>query len=500
MQQRKPVTALLLLILLLAALLPLHPAFAGSLDSSTSPTAPQAPDVENAYQNGNRPLFLPLVSRRTGGQVGNYLAGLRVNAPYFQDSFNFGEAAIFWFGSVTDIENYADVRVGYTSRELVIHVAVIDKYLWYQRRAQPQDFVNWDAVSVFLNLNGSQGGSLDGNSYRFDAMLNWDEADPDYQAAYRGQSGGWSQVSIPFTALTNWRGQAPNDNAKADSGWTMRLAVPFSSLGVSGPPAKGTVWGLALKVHDRDNKDDGPLTAQVWPPAFQETVPASWGQLAFGLPEFQVVNARPGGTVKIRHGSNGARVVDAMVGGGTNCGDHLRWGEWGWRNWAGTKEINIQNQGDLADWLCFSKYYVTFPLDSVPPGKVLISAKVTLYQFGNAGGGQWGDPPDSVIQVLTAAAGWDEHTINWNNAPLAGENISMTRVQGLKNQPPWPGVARTWDVSVAAAQAYANGQSLNLVFYSADAPRHTGKYFVSSDAADWNQTGRPTLEIVWGEP
>jgi hypothetical protein len=36
--------------------------------------------------------------------------------------------------------------------------------------------------------------------------------------------------------------------------------------------------------------------------------------------------------------------------------------------------------------------------------------------------------------------------------------------------------------------------------YSADDDYNSGKYFVSSDTGDWNATGRPTLQVVWGNP
>jgi len=41
---------------------------------------------------------------------------------------------------------------------------------------------------------------------------------------------------------------------------------------------------------------------------------------------------------------------------------------------------------------------------------------------------------------------------------------------------------------------------VRLVLYSADWDYHSGKYFFSSDVADWNAQGRPTLEVVWGDP
>jgi hypothetical protein len=160
-------------------------------------------------------------------------------------------------------------------------------------------------------------------------------------------------------------------------------------------------------------------------------------------------------------------------------------------------DFNIQNQSDIADWPCFSKYYVTFPLDAVPSGKTIVSAKLAMYQFGNS------DPvhaTPSLIQVLTVGDAWNETTLNWNNAPLALENVSRAWVDPLPGFAGFPGVRREWDVSRAVAQAYTSGSPLRLVLYSADDDYNSGKYFVSSDTGDWNATGRPTLQVVWGNP
>jgi hypothetical protein len=62
----------------------------------------------------------------------------------------------------------------------------------------------------------------------------------------------------------------------------------------------------------------------------------------------------------------------------------------------------------------------------------------------------------------------------------------------------WPGIPRTWDLSYAVSQAYAKGQPLRLVIYSADTSfHHTGKYFFSSDAAE---AARPALSVVMAQP
>ncbi len=120
--------------------------------------------------------------------------------------------------------------------------------------------------------------------------------------------------------------------------------------------------------------------------------------------------------------------------------------------------------------------------------------------MGNSGGGSWGQPPSSYIQVFTIKDNWDEQTLSWNNSPQAFENVSGAWVDPLPSFPGWPGVLRTWDVTSAVTNAYNQSASLQIALYSADSDYHTGKYFVSSDTADWNAAGRPALEIVWANP
>jgi hypothetical protein len=196
---------------------------------------------------------------------------------------------------------------------------------------------------------------------------------------------------------------------------------------------------------------------------------------------------------------NGTIVVDGEVGCHTNCGEGLdRFYEWGEANYASVDRVNIQNQYDLADFPCFSKFYITFPMDNVPLGKVISAANLTLYQFGNAGGGEWGPAPSSLIQVFTVAGDWREESITWNNAPQAVENISQTWVPWLSSYPGAEGIPRTWDVTNAVAEAYLSGKPTRLALYSADTERHSGKYFWSSEF-DLEES-RPTLQVLWIDP
>lgn len=421
----------------------------------------------------------------------------RVNAPYFAGDVTYEERAIFWFGQVNSTDNYADVRVGYNDDKLVLQLTTFDRRLWYDADPPIEDLTAWDAATLYLNLAGNSGEVPSASTYRLVGQLNHWQARDDYQAAYQGNGAGWVTASLPFTTATGWRGDGLNGNQEA-RGWRVTFEVPFSSVGLAGPPAHGTVWGLALVLHDRDDAAGAPNPNKTWPEAVDPLRPASYGQLVFGLPAYQPSLATPGETVTVRHGLNGASVPDGHVGGNTECGKGLDfWTEWGVANYAGADKINVQNQFDVADWPCFSKYYVTFPLDDLPAGKVIISATLTLHQFGNAGAP--GEAEPSLIQVLTVAEDWNESTLTWNNAPLAVENVAGTWVDPLDSFPGWPGVPANWDVARAVAAAYAAGQPLRLAVYSADSARHSGKYFVSSDTGDWNASGRPTLQVLWGD-
>ena len=451
--------------------------------------------------------YLPLVFKASGQGSAPY----RVNVPYFDGDVVFSETAIFWFGQVTQTDNYADVRVGYNSDHLYVRLAAFDRRLWYDTTPSPDDLTAWDAVTLYLDPGGDDlrtysqcsGCALSpaeradyGYGYRFVGQFNWWEARDSFQAAYRGDDSGWVLADVPFTTTIGWRGDAPNNDSD-DRGWAIIFRIPFTSLGLSGAPAQGTSWRIGMAMHDRDDVAGPPAADKTWPDAMAPDSSATWGQLAFGLPSYTAPPSAPGGTVTVRHKLDGETVMDGAVGGGSICGAGLDfWTEWGQTNYASERNFNVQNQSDVADWPCFSKYYVTFPLESVPPNKVILSATLTLHQIGSAGSS--GEAKSSLIQVLTVAEDWDEATLTWNNAPLAAENVSQAWVDPI-TFPGWPGVVREWDVSRAVAEAYAAGESVKLVLYESDSAYHSGKYFVSSDTGDWNAEGRPTLTVVWGQ-
>jgi hypothetical protein len=419
-----------------------------------------------------------------------------INVPFFTTAVPFNQTAIFWFGAVSSTSNYVDVRIGYNSNELYVDLQIVDRYLWYDPNTQAPNLNYGDDASIYLNT-GNPGTTLDSHSYRFQAAVNGYKQRTNYQQAYTPNGNTWTAANIPFTATFGWRGHG--FNGLQDRGWSMTYHIPFASLGISGAPSKGTLWELAVQVHNRDDAANTPIPDKWWPLSAGATDPSSWGDISFGMPAYQAPPASNISTYTVRNKLNNQVVTDGMVGGSLGCGNNVKddWTQLENQSYPGAVHINIQNEADISDWNCFSKFYITFPLSSLPQGKGLISAKVTLYEYGNSG--VQGQPNPSYIQVGVINQNWNPATLTWNNAPLLQENIESILVP-TKSKPtiPWPGLAITWDVSLAAAQAYAAGQPLRLVFYSTDDQHNSGKYFTSSSIGDWDANGRPTLQVALG--
>jgi hypothetical protein len=505
---RRTYLARIIIILILIICEVFIPAQPGSANSASQDNVPDDVVDEGIQDLHNQ--YLPVVVHRE--LIDPRLSYRRINAPYFNvvnvTDEKLAEMAIAWFGQITPTSNYTDIRVGYNDEALYVHLEVFDRLLWYDKTPEKIEFNNWDSATLYLSIAGNSGTLPNLQAYRFDAQLsNWEDREA-YQAAYRGNGSGWEYYDASFETISGWRGNALND-IQDDRGWGVNFKIPFLSiLDQLGPPINGTIWGMGITLHDRDDEVGTPIELQSWPINIDGSSPSTWGQLHFGLPLYSPPNVTPSGSTTICHKLNGIVVQDEAVGGTTGnlCpGDsYFIWNLWGNMNFVGASDFNIQNQADVADWPCFSKYYINFPLDSIPAGKVIISAKLTLFQFGNSGDLNDPDPRNrprsSLIQVLSAAREWSESTISWNNAPQAFENLSQAWVSPLEGFPGWPGVAHEWEVSYAVAQAYSANQPLNLVLYEADAARHSGKYFSSSDTGDWNENGRPSIVVTWGDP
>ena len=129
---------------------------------------------------------------------------------------------------------------------------------------------------------------------------------------------------------------------------------------------------------------------------------------------------------------------------------------------------------------------------------MIVSAKLILHEFGNAGEVEPPAPQPSYIQVMRVSQSWDANTLSWNNAPLVSENYTGTWVNPITGS--FAYIPYEWDISRAVADAYQENNPLRLVLYESDSAQNSGKYFVSNNDGDWNAVGRPTIQVTWGDP
>ena len=445
------------------------------------------------------PVALLLAGTRPGKTAVDPASFPRVNVQASAGSVNWANAAIFWFGRATDDDNYTDVRLGYNSQGLYVFATVVDYYLWYDSNAAT-DPRQYDALTLYLDTGGSNAPMPQPTSYvlvsGFRNLFITD--DPRWHRQARGNGSNWDYNWSPPTPWTDDIGlrygdSGPNNNSDLDAGWATIFTIPWATLGLSGPPASGQTWKMGTKLYDRDTPGAGATTT-AWPNGFQDAAPETWGRLVFSPPPYQGSNLPVAGTTVITQGLNGVVVPDAYAGGGSDCSGGVFGG--GDQPHPNT-DLFVQNQSDMSDFPCFSKSYLKFDLSTLPSGKTIVSAILTLHEFG---GSDPGSAKPSLVQLFTVADGWSEATLTWNNAPMAHENISSTTVPVLQAPPEWPGVPNNWNATQAVAEAHAAGKAVNLALYSADTAYHSGKYFVSSETGDWNAIARPTLTITWADP
>ena len=442
----------------------------------------------------------------------------RVNAPYFGDEIAWAQAAIFWFGNVdppgTPGRNYADVRVAYTAEELVIFVNVEDYYFWYDLDdTPPNEPTDYDAVAVYLDTahNGTASPQPDDHMFVSGLCLYGCGDGSRYRREGRGTGTGWDMEWTTDWAETKglqWScegcdrahcGQNSTATCGMSFGWWTFLHLPWEALGQTEAPAPGTVLGLGVILYDRDDRPPaGAVAPQTWPENLDPDRPDTWAEMHLGMSGYMSPAAVEEGTTVIRRGLEQSVVEDSWIGGGGNCtGGHE--GDPEHDNYGTDTDLFVENQERIADFPCFSKSFLRFYLDPVPEDKVIISATLSLHHWSNA---RWDLAQPSLIWLLTVDGDWEEHTLTWNNAPLARENLSTTWVDVITpdNNPGWPGVRYDWDATQAVAEAYAAGGPVNIAMYTADTNIHSSKYLTSSDTGDWNEEGRPKLTVVWGEP
>ena len=440
-----------------------------------------------------------------------------VNIPFFatpsngdyMDDAQWTQAAIFWFGTNQQGPlsiNYVDVRVAYTNYGIHFRMTPVDYYLWYKDNpSASEDLTQWDSIAIYLDTNFNQSQQPDPNDYYFLTSGNiW--INPNNPNAYRrdarGTNAAWN-LSWTGSWLDHYGGVWSSDpgwnsnSGSLDYGADASIAVPWGTLGLTGPPGSNTRWGLAVAMYDRDDSGaGGVLPAQNWPENANVNSPRTWGVLHFGNFTYTPPSGTVQGTTTIRASSPLDNTVeDAWIGGGGSCsGGHEGGTE---TNHGDDTSLFVASQVLSADFPCFSRSYLRFNLGALPQGKKILSATLTLRHWSNALPSQ---AQPSWVHLFMIRDPWTEMGVHWNNAPMAQENISAVWINPRGEVFNAIGDPYQWDATYAVMDAYKQGNSLNLAIYSSDTEMHSSKYLGSSESYDIYAVNRPTLEVKWGNP
>ena len=298
------------------------------------------------------------------------------------------------------------------------------------------------------------------------------------QIQYPSKTGQFDSGVITLTTgTTNWPATFRCDGTtSACRGWNFNYAqspggstaIPFPTLGFT--PTFGQTSVITVTRVDQDF-EGLPSTL-----TFTNT-------LRWGTPNY--AGTQVGGATVISTTLN----ADASVGGGGDCGapdwpDYFP--NWGNRNWGQDNAI-VWFQSDPADWPCYSRYYGKFTLPTLPGGAQVVSATLTMWQFGNPGYGPGyaeDGTKDTSMELYQMPTNWTELGITWDNAPQPIENLSRKTVNPLPGDcsptPYWycePPIPYQWDATELVKRAYAAGQTEAAFALGTSAGQyHAGKY------------------------
>src|SRR5690348_12238025 len=93
----------------------------------------------------------------------------QINIPYFNGPVPSNQTAIFWFGVTSPTDNYTDVRIGYNSTGLFIHLDIVDRSLWYDTNTSAPNLNNGDNASVYLSTSTTATSLVAQQTYMFQA-------------------------------------------------------------------------------------------------------------------------------------------------------------------------------------------------------------------------------------------------------------------------------------------------------------------------------------------
>ena len=122
----------------------------------------------------------------------------------------------------------------------------------------------------------------------------------DYQGIVNIINGKYdSQGTVPGTPTSSWDGLwqsavkltgSNNNNSDIDSGYTIEIKIPWTSIGFSTAPSSDTIVGMSFAV---DDKDASSFSSIMWPNLLVANQNASNWQKVTLSGSFAVVDSTP---------------------------------------------------------------------------------------------------------------------------------------------------------------------------------------------------------------
>jgi hypothetical protein len=187
--------------------------------------------------------------------------------------------------------NTVTVKTLWDAEALYFGIEVADTELNASVTTRDGSVWSEDAIEWFVDTY-NDGGSLDPNSpYMrtddYQGIVNIINTKYDAQGTTSGTpSGSWNGAWLSAVKLNGTN----SNNSDTDSGYTIEIKVPWTSIGYSIPPSTDTIVGMSFAI---DDKDSSSFSSLMWPNLLVTNQNASNWQKVTLSGSFAVVDSMP---------------------------------------------------------------------------------------------------------------------------------------------------------------------------------------------------------------
>ncbi len=164
-----------------------------------------------------------------------------------------------------------------------------------------------------------------------------------------------------------------------------------------------------------------------------------------------------------------------------------------------SNDLNLGNEKtlDTYTWtsggsLVQSRTFISFPLDSIPAGAEIVSAKLSIYGVASSIFTPQGNSGDNKLYIQRVLQNWSEETITWNNQP---STTSEFQIATLASTSQWNYDLNDIDVSNQVKQMRSTGNNFGFCLRLITEQTYRSIVLGASEAD--NSAKRPKLTVVY---